>query len=681
MTGTIGDASSEARGRIVPRQRPAGRAVTRGREAEQKIIHNLLRRAQQGAGGVVLVEGEPGSGRSRLLGDAIDQAADQGFSLAAGTADPLCEVIPFSSLRGALPEPFAGRTPDHPDADAGWITEIRAHLERRAAVAPVLVCLDDLHWASPATLAVLRGLPGALKRAPVAWLLTRSTTSQPAAGHLFRSTTPQPAGGHVSRSTTLQHAAGHLFRSTTSQDAAGHLFGLLERDGAARLTVSSLDQDAVLGMLADAFGAPPDAALADLAAGAAGNPALLAELIDGLHDEHAVRVAGGCAVLVSARLPQRVHRVAQRRLDGLSRQAWHLLVTAAALSPAFRLEDAAEMLGETPATLLPALQEAMDAAIISAAEHTFTFRHELLRRCVAEMIPRPARSALHRQYGELLLIRGESAVQAASHLLRSAHPGDPASLTGLDRAAAQTLVSAPQTAADLAARALELTSPDDPAALARAVAAAEALTAAGRLSQAARIIGDLLAKPLPPAAEARLRCALSSILSDCGQARDAADQAELVLAQPELTGDLKELAMIAHLQALTGLRDKLAGREADTVLAASGHDGHVTVAALVARAVFAWDDGQIRDALELLREAARQDRGVSPTPARCSRCSCLRPPLSTSGNSRKPTTSSAPPTGRRCTVSRPGRPCACCGPVFIWRPAGWPTPPPMARRP
>jgi len=87
--------------------------------------------------------------------------------------------------------------------------------------------------------------------------------------------------------------------------------------------------------------------------------------------------------------------------------------TAAVLGATFRLDDAAEMLGESPATLLPAVQEAMDAAVITAAEDTFVFRHQL---------------------------------RAGSHLLCSAYPGDSASLAGLDHAAEQTLRSAPQTA-------------------------------------------------------------------------------------------------------------------------------------------------------------------------------------------------------------------------------------------
>lgn len=575
MTAMISDGSIGARGGMTPRERSVGGDVVRGREAEQKMIGDLLRRVQRGVGGVVLVDGEPGIGKSLLLRAATDEAAEQGFSLAAGAADQLGQVIPFFELRTALREP-TGLTAGDPGRDplhaAAWsIIQIRAHLERRAAAAPVLVCLDDLHCASPATLVALRTLPRDLKRHPVAWLLARSSTPQ--------------------------------------RDV-DYLFGLLEKDGAARVTLAPLDQDAVTGMLIDAFGAPPDRALADLACGAARNPSLVAELIGGLREDHSVHVTGGRAVLASDRLPQRIHRLAQRRLDGLSQRTRHLLVTAAVLGPAFRLEDAAEMLGETPATLLPAVEEAMDAAIMTAAEHTFTFRHQLLRRAVGEMIPRPAREALHRQYGHMLLTRGDSAARAARHLLQAAHPGDPASLAGLDQAAAQTLRSAPGTAAGLAVRTLELTSPADPAALPRAVAAAEALTAAGRLDQAARIARDLLAKPLPSAAEDRLRCALSTVLCAGGQARDAADQAQMVLARPQLPDDTRNRALTALLQALAGLREEPAGPVAGIILAAPGqYDSHAAAAAALARAVIRWDSGEISDGLELLRDAARH--GIS----------------------------------------------------------------------
>ena len=96
-----------------------------------------------------------------------------------------------------------------------------------------------------------------------------------------------------------------------------------------------------------------------------------------------MRLTSGHAVL-GDRLPERMRRVAQQRLDGLSRQARRLLATAAMLGPSFRLADAAEMLGETPAVLLPAIEEAMAAGIMTAAEDVFSFRHRLLYRAVGD---------------------------------------------------------------------------------------------------------------------------------------------------------------------------------------------------------------------------------------------------------------------------------------------------------
>ena len=579
MTAVISDPSPGLCGETAPRARYAGDQAMCGGQPEQWTVRDLLRRAQRGLGGVVLVEGEPGIGKSLLLREAAGVAAGEGFSLAAGAADRLGRALPFFALRAALGEPFARLTASDPERDLSdargwWISQMRAHLEQRAGATPVLVCLDDLQWASPATLAALRALPRELKRHPVAWLLARASTPQ-----------------HDTE----------------------YLFDLLEKDGAARITLGPLDDDAVAALLTDAFGAPPDQALLAMACGAAGNPALLTELIRGLGDDKAVRVTGGRAVLVSTRLPQRVHRVAQRRLDGLSERARHLLVTAAVLGRAFRLQDAAEMLGETPAGLLPTLEEAMDTGIMTAADNAFSFRHELLRRAVADMIPRPARQALHRQYGQILLSRGETAALAAGHLLQAAHPGDPASLADLDTAAVQTLGSAPQTAADLALRALELTPPDGPGALSRAVAAVEALAAAGRLDQAARLAQNTLARPVPPVAEAGLRCALSAVLRDRGQTSDAVGQAEMVLAQPQLPHGLREEALTAHLLALAGSRAGLAGPLAAAILADPGqHDSHAVVAALAARAVIAWDNAKISEALGLLRDAARHGTGISP---------------------------------------------------------------------
>ena len=124
--------------------------TVRGRAAEQRLVRDLLLRAQRGSGGVLLVEGEPGIGKSALLRDAVDRAAGLGFSLAVAAADPLGQPIPLFELRQALGEPFARLTAERDErrqanAPMWWIGQMRAHLTERAAGTPVLVCVDDLH--------------------------------------------------------------------------------------------------------------------------------------------------------------------------------------------------------------------------------------------------------------------------------------------------------------------------------------------------------------------------------------------------------------------------------------------------------------------------------------------------------------------------------------------------------
>jgi len=123
--------------------------------------------------------------RSPSVPYAIDQAAELGFSLAAGAADQLGQAIPFFALRVALREPFVGLTAGVPGRDgadaAWWMTRIRIDLEQRAATGP-LVCLDDLHWASAATLGAAAGpetVPGRVAFGQVAHPSASAEQSSP----------------------------------------------------------------------------------------------------------------------------------------------------------------------------------------------------------------------------------------------------------------------------------------------------------------------------------------------------------------------------------------------------------------------------------------------------------------------------------------------------------------------
>jgi len=79
MTAAISDSSPGVRGKPALRPRDFGDEAICGREMEQRVVRDLLRHAQQGVGSVVLVEGEPGIGKSLLLRDAVGEAAGRVF--------------------------------------------------------------------------------------------------------------------------------------------------------------------------------------------------------------------------------------------------------------------------------------------------------------------------------------------------------------------------------------------------------------------------------------------------------------------------------------------------------------------------------------------------------------------------------------------------------------------------
>ncbi|HEX6450765.1 MAG TPA: AAA family ATPase [Trebonia sp.] len=562
---------------------PADGTALHGREAERRLVGELLRRAHSGIGGVLLVEGERGAGKSAILREAEREASAQGFSVATAAASSLGGQAPYRTLRSALGS-AAGlpggddQLPD-PDSPEWQIAGLRQRIARRTAEAPVLVSLDDLHWESPETLLALCVLPRELGRHPVAWILASS------------------AGAGDDRE--------ELFRS-------------LEAAGARRITLAPLDDSDVAGMLTEAFGAPPDDGLLALATGAAGNPLLLSELVSGLRAEGGVQVADGHATLTSGQTPPPLLLgTARRWLDGLSAPTRSLVETAAVLGRRFRIGDIADILGVAPATLLPDIAEAFHAGIVTADDDTFSFRHGLLAAAVAGLVPRPARERLHRRFGQILLSRDESPDVAAGHLLRAARSGDPASLADLDRGAARVLGTSPRTAADLALRALRLTSRGEASARPRAVAAAEALTAAGQPAEAARIVHTTLALPVSPDTEARLLSALSAVLGMSGQAHEAAAHAEEAISLSEPGSDTRDRGLSTWLQAATWLGDgRAASRALATVGGADGHAAHVIAAARTTQAMVSWDEGRLGRSLELLREAAR-DGGVAADARHC----------------------------------------------------------------
>ena len=552
----------------------------RGRDDELRIASEILGHAERGQGQVLLTEGDPGVGKTGLLDEVLNEAGRRHFSLAKAEADEIGRRTPFAPLLTALQD-AGGELPGEtssfsaPESWAPVVSQLRVLLERRAAASPLLVSLDDLHYADPATLYALRHLTRQLASHRLAWSLARSTVLQ--------------------------------------RDHASVLFDLLAREGAARVSLGPLDDEAIAGTIADILGAVPDPGLRELAAGAAGNPFLLTELVRGLQEEHAVKVDSGTAALIASQLPRRLRDAAGRWLARLSQETSRMLETAAVLGREFRLDDVAQILGETPVAMIPPVNEAIAAGIVRPGTDSFVFRHDLMRRAVAEAMPAPTRQLLHRQAGEILVARG-SAKNAAAHLLKGARHPDPGVMASLEAAAAQLARSHPQAAADLLLRVLDLTPATDAGRFSGTVRAADALTAAARLDDATALVRTALARPQPPEADTRLRVVLSSILVLRGTPRDAMDETETVLRQPDLSAETRAGVLVTQLQALSGLGENVrAFSLAEDIRTASRELGDpAQAAALQVAAAINWDEGRLERGLRLISEAVRRARGITP---------------------------------------------------------------------
>jgi DNA-binding CsgD family transcriptional regulator len=541
----------------------------RGRERAWEAIMTLIRAGRAGRPRILLIDGEAGTGKSLLLAKATAVAEALGFSTATGGTREFGDAAPLEPLQDALADPAVVR-----DTGPGrWqrIAEIRSTLERRGTEGPVLVGLDDLQRADPVTLAAIHALTRQLAAHPVVWLLVRSTTG--------------------------------------SGTQAGRLFELLERDGAVRLILAPFDDTTVREVVIDALGAVPDPDLLALAAETGGNPALLAELLSGLRAEGQLHIRDGYARLVRQRLPARIQAELGRRMDHLGPATRHLLTVGAMIGPSFCPEDTAELLGTTPAALLPRFDEAFSAGLLVTAGDELAFRNRLLWRAVVDGVPAPLRRALHRQIGNLFMERGGNAVPAAaSHLVQGVRVDDARALAALDRAVTEVLRVSPWAAAGLAAHVLRLTDAEEPARPARTVTAVRALIMAGRLEEALDLVDSALLTPLPGDASVRLRCLRSAILRLTGRTAEAAGEASILLTVPGLPGELRDEAELALLNAQSGTGDDACARErAQRIVAtADGRGDALLTGALITLALSEWGSGRLSDGLRLARAAVHE---------------------------------------------------------------------------
>lgn len=390
----------------------------------------------------------------------------------SGGADELDRVTPWAPLLAAMAgvpsisgaaDPVALR--DLVDRRLEVIRRLGAGLEEASSRQPVLVVVDDLQWADPATLLALGSLPRQLFSYPVAWILARR---------------PVPAVPQM-----------HL------------LLSRLADSGVTRLALGALDPAASAAVATDILGGALSGRQAELVTQAGGNPFYVIELLktapaDGVPGRGS-KVSGAVDVPRSFRDAVAVH------LHSLSESASQFVKVACVLGRVFSVAEVSAMTGDPASRLLSSVEELLAAEVVVADGNRLAFRHDLLRQAVYQDLPVPVREALHRDAATVLMDIGAPLLRVAGQLAVSATPGDERAITLLDRAVQELGGDSAGAAADLAMRVLELVAPDDPRRPDMVARAVRRLGWAGRVDEALALGEDYLAEHhLPPPAEAAI---------------------------------------------------------------------------------------------------------------------------------------------------------------------------------
>jgi len=366
-----------------------------GRDTELATLGPLLRDARAGRGRAVVLAGEAGIGKTRLAEALADRAAADGFSVAWGRC-PDSESPPYwpwSQALGALLGP-AGRGVLHAEraSRAGLFAAVAEALEAATTARPAVIVLEDVHWAEPSSLALLRFVVGVVPGLAAVLILT-------------------------ARDDPLDQR----------DDVAATLAGL--PPAVVRLALRGLDAEAT-GVLVERIAGPGagHALGADVHARTGGNPFFVSEVAR----LHAMRARDKPAA-ARLEIPPGVRQVLSRRLARLP-QATSELLCAAAVVGQPDVDRLVAVTGRSADDVLLQLDDAVRARLVTASESGFRFAHDLVREALYDELSSTGRARLHRRVAEVL--GDDEPAEAAAHWAR-AGGGD----AGI-RAAAHALAAA-----------------------------------------------------------------------------------------------------------------------------------------------------------------------------------------------------------------------------------------------
>ena len=571
----------------MPPVTPAGALV--GRDSEMTLLTGLIREVARGRGSSVLIEGEPGIGKSALVRAAVAEAPEAGCQVFWGAGDELGQALPLLPLLEALRvrEPSAnprrttivgllrgeGTADRGTDVPAVLAEQLLALVAEQCAVRPTILVVDDLQWADQTSITLWGRLARSARQVPLLLI--------------------------------------GMMRPVPQRDDLLALRRVV--NDAARLQLTALTGAAVADLVADLANGKPDGNLLRLADGAAGNPLYITELVAALARSSGLTITEtGAAELAAGSGPSSLSAAIADRLGFVAGPVREVLRAAALLGTDFAVPDLAIVLGRSVADLIPAVDEACAVGVLAESGHGLGFRHPLIRAALYDEMPTPVRAAWHRDAGRALAAAGAPADRVARQMLRAVgapgdtEPMDEWMLNWLARTADPLVGRAPEVAVEL---------------LTRAVASSPAVSAehgwlASRLADALYRTGDraeaeqVVIRALEHAAEPDLLVDLHWTLAQCrmlaGEYAESLATLERALASPGISARHRARLLVLAARTHDNLGEvEEAGRVAANALTAASEagDNWAMSWALHVLTLVTAEQGRVTDALPLFDRA------------------------------------------------------------------------------
>lgn len=359
-----------------------------GRSREQALLRAQLSAAVAGRGGLAILSGEAGIGKTALAESICHESKDADALVLVGrcyegTETPPCapwwEILDqLRAVRDSSPALQSIAAPN-PAPGSSWnplFADMRPLLNAVARERPLVILLDDIHWSDTESLDLLRFVARQLNSAPILMIVT------------YRD-------DEVTREHPLHRLAPILVREAL----------------AVRIDLSPLNDNDVQALIERVYQLPAGDAnrlAISLQQRAEGNPFFVGELLRSLEGTVLLPAPDGrwrLGPLEHTRVPRLLRQVIDQRLARLGAEAERLLAIAAVIGHVAPFAVWARVSGATEEALLALVEQAVDARIMDATDDGLAarFTHALIREALYDSVLPPRRRAWRRTIAETLL--------------------------------------------------------------------------------------------------------------------------------------------------------------------------------------------------------------------------------------------------------------------------------------